>query len=767
MRSLLFASLLALPLSAQLPPDYDLNRLNDEFTDEASITKWQRLNDVEQWGADQLETYGVGKTVPGKLVMIPYSSTWYGDFRGDLSFKSVTGDFVVTTDVDASRRGGGGAPRSSYSLGGIMARAPRSITKATWTPGGENYVFLSLGSADQPGTFQNEVKTTVNSQSTLAITPAPGGRARIQVARIGSAFLMLRQPEGGAWTVHRRFSRADLPETLQVGLTTYTDWDTVKGMQPLAHNSTVVKTGNPDLEAAFDYVRFRRPNVPGELAGKDFTNPSAVSDEQLLAFLGANANAPNPVSHTFFLPGAAEIPGQNGAYFSSTLWVTNLDDKAANVSIGFIPYSGKTVPISTVKSLAAGETQVFTGVLATLFGLSSDSGTLALASEARLAYQMTTFNSAGIRVLGGVYGLALSPVHDADLFTAGETGHMLWASQGSTYRTNVSLVLTDPNSSVELRVLDSAGVSRGTTVVSSAVPVSYQAALSAIAGDAALDVARVELRVLAGRATGYTVVNDNLTGDGIAAQAERAPSGATDLLLNGVARTAGANGSHWSTDLRLVNPGDAAITVSLEPIGIARPWEPLARTVAAKGTIEIADLLGPAGFSFPEGVAGGLRLRSTAPFLTAARTSNVDPSAVRRGTFSAYQKSVPYSSFTGTGCLGVFTGIENSKLVPGFRSNLALLAGPSGATGFVVLRDQKGSTELERTPFSLSAAEWTQRNADQWFPNHAQIGNVAPEFPSNSRIDVTLTSGSLDSYTSRIDNATGDAVIFPQTVVCP
>lgn len=282
----------------------DLTPLSDEFRSPATRTNWQRIYQTEGWGNDALATFDFGQRRPGRLLMIPHTSVWFGEWRGELTYKSVTGDFVITTEVEVSRRGGGGAPESFYSLAGIMVRAPRTMTSpAQWTPGGQNYVFLSLGSANTPGTYQHEVKTTLNSISTLEIS-AGTPRAQIQVARLGRHLILLRRPPGGSWTVHRRYSRPDFPATLQAGLTVYTDWPNCERLGFPAQNVTVLTNGarlpdgtlftgaNPDLEAAFDYVRFARPQVPANLAGTDLSNPAAVSDAQLLAFLGDHAHEP-------------------------------------------------------------------------------------------------------------------------------------------------------------------------------------------------------------------------------------------------------------------------------------------------------------------------------------------------------------------------------------------------------------------------------------------------------------------------------------------
>src|SRR5437667_1848528 len=215
----------------------DLSFLSDEFGDSRTLVNFQRVYQVEGSGANQLQTFDINTSRPGSLVMIPFSSTWYQNFRGELAFKNVTGDFVVTTEVESTGRSGSGAPQSTYSLGGIMVRAvrPGVTNPSSWTPGGENYVFLSLGAAGIAGAYQFEVKTTSNSVSSLTSWPATN-RAIIQVARVGNALIMLRQQAGGPWVVHRRYSRPDLGRTLQVGLTTYTDWPTASQYSPAIHN---------------------------------------------------------------------------------------------------------------------------------------------------------------------------------------------------------------------------------------------------------------------------------------------------------------------------------------------------------------------------------------------------------------------------------------------------------------------------------------------------------------------------------------------------
>jgi len=298
-----------LSAAAVVRADDDLGCLSDEFDDPASIADWQRLHEVEQWYNDQLETYDIDTSQPGRMFTMPYTCTWFQDYRGPMSFKTVSGDFAITAFVEASARDGESIPgvEGLFSLAGLMMRTPRDVTPETWEPGGENYVFLSIGyGVSSPPTFQFEVKTTIDSDSTLVLSESSGGSAALQLARLGEYVICLRQMPGDEWLVHRRYHRPDFPETLQVGLVTYTDWVKVAPFDPFVHNSIVLTPPlpdgvedpapeipyRPDLIAGFEYARYFRPTLPEDLEGVDLTDESLVSDAELLAFLGENANVP-------------------------------------------------------------------------------------------------------------------------------------------------------------------------------------------------------------------------------------------------------------------------------------------------------------------------------------------------------------------------------------------------------------------------------------------------------------------------------------------
>ena len=304
----------------------DLCPLSDEFDDSSTLSSWTRIHEHEEWFADQLEVFDIDGTFPGQMTLMPHTVVWYQDYRGPLVFKEVTGDVAVTGLVTVTGRDGVSVPSSLYSLGGILLREPRDVTPGTWAPGGENYVFLSIGYGQvSPRAFQFEVKTTINSVSNLELSPAASATAQIQTVRVGEYVIALIREAPGDWRVHRRYHRPDFGPTLQIGAVSYTDWTKCATFEPFQHNSVTIEPGmegdpspgtpfEPDALARFDYLRFQRIELPAHLEGLDLTDPVTVPDAELLAFLGENALPPEHEDCDVAAVPESPVPTGPGSY---------------------------------------------------------------------------------------------------------------------------------------------------------------------------------------------------------------------------------------------------------------------------------------------------------------------------------------------------------------------------------------------------------------------------------------------------------------------
>lgn len=321
-----------------------LSDLNDEFNSPCNLNNWQNIDTVEGWLADHLEAHDVATSYPGQLMMMPYTSSWFRNWRGTLLFKNISGNFIYTTRITTTNRNGDAVPPSSdYSLAGQMIRIPTGFTNAgghngnpsDWSTGNENYVFASMGRADDGSTFQVEIKTTQNSGSSLSIqdlTPTTN-TIYMRTVKIDSAIIVLSSIDNNTWQVRNRYYRTDFHEepVIQAGFVTYTDWPNVQSIGFTNHNFNILNnqynmdngtsySWNPDIIGRFHFARFEEAEMPTGYTSATLANAPA---SELRTLFGHPSISPMP-------EGNAIWDGSNNSSWSNgSNWVGN---NAPNVS---------------------------------------------------------------------------------------------------------------------------------------------------------------------------------------------------------------------------------------------------------------------------------------------------------------------------------------------------------------------------------------------------------------------------------------------------
>ncbi|HEV8267839.1 MAG TPA: hypothetical protein VGR00_06390, partial [Thermoanaerobaculia bacterium] len=458
---------------------------------------------------------------------------------------------------------------------------------------------------------------------------------------------------------------------------------------------------------------------------------------------------------TWTVPGLSNAPGRNGTFFVSELKIRNTSSASTQATFELLPIVGGAVSPAT-RAIAAGETLVLSNALQELYGAGDRAGTVRVTSSQTLLFSARTYNNADPK---GTFGLALDAVEDGQLLAAGQTGHVGWVSDSGDgskgFRTNVGVVLSAAGSSVDAVVFGAGGGELGRRTFTGG-PQALQVGVRDIAGGD-LSVARLELRVTAGKATGYSAVVDNVTGDGFTVPTQRiAPGTWADVTLNGVSRGPGRFDTFFRTDVRLVNPEATARQVTVSGVSLLAGGQPFPASatvdVPAKGTVEVVDLLANL-FHAPDGTNGSLSFRTDGPLLVLGRTSNI---AADGSTFGAVQKTFGPQSYLVLGYSGTFTGLIQSTATPGYRTNVGFLAGAAGAVVDLTLRDRAGNVVSTRTGgVALAPFAFYQPSLADLFP-----GTTIPE---NAALDVTPSDGTVDVYASFIDNGTGDPAIYPIT----
>jgi hypothetical protein len=450
---------------------------------------------------------------------------------------------------------------------------------------------------------------------------------------------------------------------------------------------------------------------------------------------------------TWTVPGTVNASGLNGTQFVSDLAITNPGDAPAIAILALVPANGTA---QSTQFLQPGQTLVVRNALQQLWGATGAAATV-VSSTAPLLIRARTYNTAA----SGTYGVALPAVASDRLLSPGDSADSLWISQsadGSTgYRTNVAVVFPDPaGGDATVTVYDASGNAIGSQAFTVASAGFQQFAVGAFAG--AVAVSRARIVVTRGHATAYAVVVDNVTGDSSLFAFEDLPAGRQDVLLNGVARASGRNATFFRTDARLYNQttADATVTVYFHSNQPSNPAPATASvTVPAGQILDVVDVL-QTFLGLPVGSAGALRFTSDAPVAILCRTSNVDPSGAKPGTFGAQQRPSPVLSFLTSADAGaVVTGIRQGT---SFRTNIGFAAGADGASWTLTLKDASGSA-VATASGSLGAWGWTQPNVQDLFPSVT--------VPADATLLVNVTAGSVDVFDSSIDNASGDPVVTP------
>lgn len=186
------------------------------------------------WSVFHPELLNVAVSGGSLRMSVVQHALWFQNDEGTLIYKNVTGDFKLTSAVQARRTTNPNLAADRYvHLGGLMARDGNSAS--------ENYVFIVVGYDETD--LSVETKTTVNGNSTFVGPSWPSGDAELRLCRVGSTFVVYKRAIGaGSWVEAARWDRPDLPATLQVG--------------PNAYAFATGMPGAPDLTVNFDAAVF-------------------------------------------------------------------------------------------------------------------------------------------------------------------------------------------------------------------------------------------------------------------------------------------------------------------------------------------------------------------------------------------------------------------------------------------------------------------------------------------------------------------------------
>lgn len=267
------------------------------FTSSEELQEWKWLHDTEGWPNKAKKK----EIKEGNLIIEPGTSGWFADKNAPFLYREILGDFDIRTRVKATGLTSE-VSQTPWSLGGLMVRVPKRTDKSQWKEKEENWMFMTVGVAEEPNKQVIETKYTLNSKSNLKLRDAKADWITLRIVRVGNAFIMLyKYDTDKSWTVHDRFYLVDLPQMLQVGLNCYTNSMAVPGNilwgNPFKFNNEEFDhLGKPDFRLTVDFVQFEKAkinynaaNQGGQWLSQVYKNrlvDYSLSNEELLKMLG-------------------------------------------------------------------------------------------------------------------------------------------------------------------------------------------------------------------------------------------------------------------------------------------------------------------------------------------------------------------------------------------------------------------------------------------------------------------------------------------------
>jgi subtilisin-like proprotein convertase family protein len=311
------------------------------------------------------------------------------------------------------------------------------------------------------------------------------------------------------------------------------------------------------------------------------------------------------------IPAVAHTPGAAGTFFVSDLALSN-SGAASEVLLVLTPsgvdgtrsYRAMRVGLPSQASL------LLRDVVRSLFDFEG-TGTLAVIGGEEIHLTSRTYNISAAGS-GGTFGQTIPSVPAHRTVAPGEVLHLTQVRATTDYRTNIGAIESEGTATdIRITLRDHEGAIRATTE-RTIPPFSHlQFPLSSITDAGPIPVASVEIRNLSGGAiAAYASIVDNRSGDSVFVQGGTAPSQPQRLRVPVVARTAGAAGTDWKSDLWLHNPTDVPQSV------VVRFHQP------QQGPVEKSVLLSPRSSSLHEDVVRSLFDASTSGWI------ELDPSRI-------------------------------------------------------------------------------------------------------------------------------------------
>ncbi len=220
-------------------------------------------------------------------------------------------------------------------------------------------------------------------------------------------------------------------------------------------------------------------------------------------------------------------------------------------------------------------------------------------------------------------------------------------------------------------------------------------------------------------------------------------AGAAVWYVPGTANISGRNGTHFSSDLEILNRGSAPTLLTFDFVALsgAAPPASVKQPVLPGETFVATNAL--AGLWSLSETAGTIRVEADQPLLISARTYN-DASA--GATFGTSLESVADADLLLPDDVGHAPWVSDSPdAATGFRSNVGVFLSLPGSSVDIVFFDAAGNEKGRRNVSGGPMAFQTS------------VSSIAPGGLAVGRAEFRVRAGKATGYVAVVDNVTGDS----------
>src|SRR5512140_1306569 len=486
--------------------------------------------------------------------------------------------------------------------------------------------------------------------------------------------------------------RANLPATASFGLdkTKYAGADSTGRFLMFAPNPVQSGSSVSHWDTSASPNLLMEPNISADLNSNVDATLAAFQD--IGWFLGSAA-----LPTTYVLPSSAHLTGANGAFYTTSLTVTNTGSFDANLTIKFLGNNqdGRT-GAEVTRSVGAGRTVTYPDVLNSLFGVSSGYGAIRISADTNLlkiVSQTSTPPPSGV----GTFGQAVPALAPNDLVTSASSQVLLGLRQDAAFRTNAVITnVTEADAHVDVVLKSSSGSLLGSQGYD-LLPLEMRQISGVVTALGAPDgttnaVLVVSTPTGAARIATYAAVIDQQTNDPRTILGVRAAldGNSKTWLLPSSARVHGANGAFYTTEVTLVNESSSAANFTLKFLGHDQDGQNGAeavRTVAANSLLAIPDVLGTV-FGVSSDFGAILFKSDQAAVRVLSQTSTPPPSGV--GTFGQAVPAFGPAHFATAYAPKTLAGLRQDSA---FRTNAVIANGTDKPTHVdLTLKSETGAT---------------------------------------------------------------------------